>query len=481
MNIVEPILFQAAHNPPAPAICAPGTTLNVVSYARLARFINNIGRRAIASGIAPGDTVALHVKDDILHAAISLGLAHIGVVTVGVRTAEIPKTLTVDAMMTDEPKSAPADDTKTIRVDLGWAAGDGDAVDPRYIYRGSGNDICRISLTSGSTGESKAVGFTHAMQAARLARYDHAYGARFPVCARFFCDLWLGSSVGFRHLLYVLSRGGTMFLPGAEAMDTLQTFELYKVQCLLASPGGLSGFLKFYEENPIFHSGFEVIISTGSLLHDQLSERVRARLCQNLVFYYGTTETGTVSSAPAHALMRKLGAVGFVAPGVKVEIVDQAGSALPTGREGSLRIRSPVNVEGYLNDPEQTGQSFRGGCFYTGDTGWIGPDGMLFISGRDNDVLNLGGDKVRPQVVEDAILAFPPVDQAAVFSVPNDLGVDELWALVVPNAAFDERALRAHCGQTLGEGLTPQRFVRVDRLPRNENGKIERHRLKEMV
>jgi hypothetical protein len=58
MNVVEPILFQAAHNPPAPAICAPGTPLNVVSYARLARFINNIGRHAIASGIAPGNTVA---------------------------------------------------------------------------------------------------------------------------------------------------------------------------------------------------------------------------------------------------------------------------------------------------------------------------------------------------------------------------------------------------------------------------------------
>ena len=96
-------------------------------------------------------------------------------------------------------------------------------------------------------------------------------------------------------------------------MDTLQTFELHRVQGLIASPGGLSGFLRFYEENPAFHCSFQTIIATGSPLSKQLSERVRARLCSQLVYYYGTTETGTVSTAPGSEMSR-LGVVDSPRP-----------------------------------------------------------------------------------------------------------------------------------------------------------------------
>src|SRR5262245_63070999 len=82
MNVVEPILFQAKHNPPAPAMCAPGTALGIVSYARLARFIHSVGHRAVRLGVAPGQIVAIHVSDHIFHAAIALGFMHLGIVTV---------------------------------------------------------------------------------------------------------------------------------------------------------------------------------------------------------------------------------------------------------------------------------------------------------------------------------------------------------------------------------------------------------------
>jgi acyl-CoA synthetase (AMP-forming)/AMP-acid ligase II len=84
MNIVEPILFQARHDPPAPAMCAPGTALGIVSYARLARFIHSVGHRAMRLGVAPGQVVAIHVKDHIFHAALALGFMHVGIVTVSI-------------------------------------------------------------------------------------------------------------------------------------------------------------------------------------------------------------------------------------------------------------------------------------------------------------------------------------------------------------------------------------------------------------
>jgi acyl-coenzyme A synthetase/AMP-(fatty) acid ligase len=458
-------------------MCAPGMALDLISYGRLEQFINNIGRRALALRLEPNATVAVRVREPIFHSAIVLALANIGVATLSVREPAFPPGLRVDAIITDDRQLRPAGPIKVVQVDMDWTQGDGQPIDPRHLYRATGEALCRISLTSGSTGEAKAIGFSHRMQAERLARYTHAYGGNFPDCKRIFSDLGLPSSVGFRHLLYILSRGGTMFFPGATPIDTLQTFELYGVQGLIASPGGLSGFLKFYEENGNFHCSFEIIIATGSPLPKQLSERVRARLCSQLVYYYGTTETGTVSSAPAHALTAIPGAVGYVTPGVTVEIIDRDGRPLPSGSEGALRIRSPMNVGRYLDDPALSQVAFRDDCFYTGDSGYLMKDGMLVVTGRETDVLNLGGDKIRPQAIEDVLTAFDGIGQAAAFTMPNQVGIEEVCVLIVPTGRIDEAALLAHCRSNLPDLYVPARFHAVERLPRNENGKIERHRL----
>jgi acyl-CoA synthetase (AMP-forming)/AMP-acid ligase II len=479
MNIVEPILFQARHDPPAPALCAPGTALGLVSYARLARFILSIGHRAVHHGIAPGHVVAIQVKDTIFHTALALGLMHVGAATVSVG-ATLPAGLRIDAILTDTPQAYGKSNPKVVAVDLTWMSGKGVPVEER-IYRGNGNDICRIAMTSGSTGEAKAVGFTHNNQLARLARCNHVYGKKFPDYSRFFSDYGLGSSGGFRHILYVLSRGGTMFFPGASPMETLQNFELYKVQGLIASPGGLGGFLNFYDSNPDFRSGFEVIISAGSPLPNSLSERVRARMCSNLIFYYGTTETSTISSAPAHALTGVAGAVGYVAPDVSVQIVDDVGAPLPHGREGTIRVRTPVNVVGYLDDDEHAARPFHHGYFDTGDIGYLTVDRLLAITGRKKEILNLGGDKVSPRIIEEALTAFRGVRDAVAFSAPNELGIDEVWALVVYNGNPDEEGLRKHCQEKLPQTHVPARFIGVAELPRNGNGKVERVRLSAIV
>ena len=138
-------------------------------------------------------------------------------------------------------------------------------------------------LTLGATGEARAVGFTHNNQLKRVARCNHLFGKTFPECSRFFSSYGLGSSSEFLYVLYVLSRGGTIYFPGASLIETLQTFDVYKVQGLIASPGNLSDFLSFYDDNPDFRSSFGVIPSAGSPLPRSLSERVRSRMGSNLV------------------------------------------------------------------------------------------------------------------------------------------------------------------------------------------------------
>ena len=88
---------------------------------------------------------------------------------------------------------------------------------------------------------------------------------------------------------------------------------------------------------------------------------------------------------------------------------------------------------------------FRDGWFYPGDYGYVADDGLLVITGRQETRLNLGGDKVNPETVENVLAAFPGVSDAAVLTIPNALGIEEIYALIKSQSLLDEGALRTYC------------------------------------
>ena len=85
------------------------------------------------------------------------------------------------------------------------------------------------------------------------------------------------------------------------------------------------------------------------------------------------------------------------------------------------------------------------------------------------------------EIVEEVVAAFPAIADCAVLNIPNELGIEEIHALIVARAAFDETELRKHCAQKLQRVFTPVRFVAVERIPRNDMAKIERGRVIELM
>lgn len=480
MNVVEPILFQCRINPTAPAICVPGMRLDTVTYGDLERFINNVGRMAISLGLTPRHVVAIFIRDKIFHAAMVLGLMRLGIATVSGRNEPLPEGLSADAVIADESYPFLAG-RSVIIADPIWLSGDGRPPDAKHRQRTHDDEICRIVLTSGTTGVSKAVAISHRLMTARIARYAYVKGNRFPFCSRVYCDLGLASSPGFRIMLFMLSRGGTVFFFGADAGATLEAFDRHRIEVMIASPHGLGEYLKFYEAEPSVTCGFDHIISSGNRVSKHLSERIRARMCRHLFSSYGASEVSTVASAPSQHIVDIPGAVGFLTPGVEVEIVDDADRALPAGEQGIVRIRSPYAVSGYLGTPADTAKAFRDGWFYPGDAGSLGDDGALVVTGRATAVLNVGGDKVRPETIEEVLVAHPAVEQAGVFTAPDALGLDEVWAVVVGRPGLNEDGLRDHCAERLPDGLVPVRFIQVEQLPRTARGDIERRKLAELA
>ena len=184
---------------------------------------------------------------------------------------------------------------------------------------------------------------------------------------------------------------------------------------------------------------------------------------------------------PAHFAPDLPGAAGYVMPGMNVQVVDENGTPLPPGKDGIIRIKGETMVTEYLGDPEESARVFRDGWFHPGDIGYLTAEHMLVISGRAKTVINIGGDKMNPEKVEEVLSAHPSVRQVAVLAVPGDGGLDEVCALVVPRSALIAQALQAFCRDRLPAKFVPARFIAVSDLPRNEMGKIERLKLPDLV
>ena len=220
-------------------------------------------------------------------------------------------------------------------------------------------------------------------------------------------------------------------------------------------------------------------MSGGSLLSHELARRVRARMCSNLVSAYGSTEAGIVASAPASVVAVTEGAVGYPLPGVVVEAAGQNDEGLPAGQHRTIRIRTENAASGYHGSAGAS--AFRNGWFYPGDLGTVMPDGLLVVGGRETAILNLGGEKINPERIEQVLASCPGVVEACAFGAVNALGVEEVHAAIVASGVFDETAARNHCARSLPIERVPARFFQLAALPRTGMGKLDRGRLRAVM
>jgi acyl-coenzyme A synthetase/AMP-(fatty) acid ligase len=253
------------------------------------------------------------------------------------------------------------------------------------------------------------------------------------------------------------------------------------MQSMVTSPFGLAEYLKFFESEPRFHCTFDHILVAGGMLNKNLVERAWGRMCPNITNLYGATEVGEIASADARVTGPIPGAVGYILPDAQAQIVDQFDKQMTPGTEGIVRVRTEQGATSYYNDPAASAAMFRDGWFYPGDYGYVADDDLLVITGRQETRLNLGGDKVNPETVENVLVAFPGVSDAAVLTVQNALGIEEIYALIASQSFLEDGALRAYCQSRLHRLFVPIRFITVDSIPRNETGKIERSRLLEIA
>ena len=138
-------------------------------------------------------------------------------------------------------------------------------------------------------------------------------------------------------------------------------------------------------------------------------------------------------------------------------------------------------LEGYWDQPEESGRALKDGWFHTGDGGAIGEDGYLTISDRKKDVIITGGENVSSIEVEDCLFQHPAVAEAAVIGVPDEKWGETIKALVVlrPGASATERDLIDHCRGRMAHYKCPTTVELRDALVRTATGKLQKFKLRE--
>jgi long-chain acyl-CoA synthetase len=376
MNIVEPIFVQCRNKPSELALCAPGTEFNLVSYARLQRSVNNICRRVISAGIAPGSRVAVLIKDPILHVMIVIALTRLGVVTVYASSRNVQWPFKFDGAIADQDYESLEGKT-VLQADHSWVEGDDRPLAEKHVYRAASDHLCRLFLMSGNDGRRTAIGMTHGMIATALDRQKLLLGPRAPFCDRTYLALPF-RPLGFQVVLGTLWRGGAVVM-SSDANKAMAALIAYDVQNIIAAPQGLLRLTEAMGNHSGCCRALAAVFSVRGLGQDA-SDRVRTRLCSNLTLGYVASDATMVASMPAQLASSDPGAAGYLLPGVLVEIVNEHDRVVSSGHEGNLRIRSEYGITEFFEDPEATRHAFRNGWFYPGDRGYLTAENVLVLS-----------------------------------------------------------------------------------------------------
>ncbi|NKY89476.1 AMP-binding protein [Nocardia veterana] len=196
--------------------------------------------------------------------------------------------------------------------------------------------------------------------------------------------------------------------------------------------------------------------------------------------FYGNSECGTITWISAAEWLDRPGSVGRPADGSAVVIADETGSPLAPGSTGRVYVRGADYWPAFRYLNRSTDPSPVPGMVWVGDLGHLDEDGYLYLTGRSGDVIIRGGVNIYPAEIENALLAVPSIEDAAVFGVPGagDLG-EAVAAAVLPRPGHRLTAadVHRHLAGTIADYKIPQQISIVDELPRDDSGKVYKRHL----
>ncbi len=252
-----------------------------------------------------------------------------------------------------------------------------------------------------------------------------------------------------------------------EPAEALGAVSRFRCGALMAVPVMLARML----EIPPRETPLTVVAVSGSALPGGLATRFMDAYGDVLYNLYGSTEASWASIATPEELRQAPNTAGRPPHGTRIAILSGAGQPLPPGRTGRIFVGNDMLFEGYTNGAARETHS---GLLATGDLGHLDERGLLFVDGREDDMIISGGENVFPAAVEDLLAGLPQVREVAVIGVPDAEFGQRLaaWIALRDGEYLDPAAVREYVRQRLARFAVPRDVRFVHALPRNATGKV---------
>ncbi|MCW5660398.1 MAG: ATP-dependent acyl-CoA ligase [Burkholderiaceae bacterium] len=454
-----------------------------------------------AAGVARGDRVLLMCGNRIEFLEAFLGCAWIGAVAVPVNTASMgpqleyflansgARLLVIEAPFVQRLATVDLSRTALRAIwvigaaepavgtvpSIAWPSR-GQAIEPEPVQPG---DPLAILYTSGTTGPAKGVICPHAqfhwwgVNSARILGLDagDVLCTTLPLFHINALNTFAQALVTGCRVVYEPRFSASGFWPAMRAADATVVYLLgAMVPMLLAQPA--SGDEREHR----------VRIGLGPGVPAAAAEAFQARTGVTLLEGYGSTETNFAIASTREA--RGRGVMGWVQPGFVARVVDEHDVELPAGVAGELVLRADepfAFASGYFGMPEKTVEAWRNLWFHTGDRVVREADGAFRFVDRIKDAIRRRGENISSYEVEQVLLSHPAVASVAVYAVRSELAEDEVMAALVlrDGQRCAPQELAAFCEPRLPHFAIPRYIELMDDLPRTENGKVQKYRLRE--
>lgn len=202
------------------------------------------------------------------------------------------------------------------------------------------------------------------------------------------------------------------------------------------------------------------------------------RICM----HYGLTEASRSAFIEFHTEKDRLDTVGRSSPNMHIEIRDEQGNIVPNGTEGEICVRGKAVTSGYYGLGEENQQSFWGEYFRTGDWGIMDSQGYICLISRKKELINVGGKKVSPIEVEEALLQIKEIADCACIGVPDPEGilgeVVKAYVVLKEGCTMRFKDISKQIRGMLEDYKVPTVYEFIDRIPKTSSGKVQRLSLK---
>ncbi len=474
--LVERLIEQARSTPDSVFLRRADTQV------RYGEFLHQVSSRAAhfrACGAEAGNKVAIYCDDEVEFQVSLFAIWVIGAVCIPINVTQRPEVIaTIEQIVTPDVGFGDADVVADVAREfpLHKLRGESATAGTSDVADVDPSEPAIIMFTSGTSGTPKAVPMTAAAIAANAQLTSRALGIGADDRILINSPPYYTSPI--IHILTFLTVGGSVAIHQGMLLGEDLLRKVEELEC--TGFGGVPVHLirlAGVAQDDAARANLKFLMNSGEHLPVPILETLSEKFPATRLFcVYGLTEVaGRLCILPPELLPAKIGSVGRPIGEMTVEVLDENLNPLPVGEMGQVFVRGPLLMSGYINNP-QANRALTEGGFATGDFGRLDEDGCLYLGGRNDDIVKVGGEKVSISMIEDAAFRIDAFHEHAVVAIMDKhMGnVPCLFYSLQPEASIKRKEIVKSLRSSLPPNHIPVHIVEVPEIPRSTSGKISR-------